>query len=110
MPAIKQTKDKGTDVLDAERILEVLDRNAERLRAYHVRKIGLFGSFLHQSATRRSDVDLLVGLDHLSFDGYMDLKFFLEDLFGRKVDLVIEEDVKPALQSVLKEAIYAEGV
>jgi predicted nucleotidyltransferase len=107
---MKQTKDKGMDVLNAERILEVLDRNAERLRAYHVRKIGLFGSFLHHKANRRSDIDLLVELGQISFDGYMDLKFFLEELFGRKVDLVIQEDVKPALQSVLKEAIYAEGV
>lgn len=110
MPAMKQTKDKGTDVLNAERILEVLDRNAERLRAYHVRKIGLFGSFLHHKANRRSDIDLLVELGQISFDGYMDLKFFLEELFGRKVDLVIQEDVKPSLRHILEEAVYAKAI
>lgn len=107
---MKQTKDKGTDVLDAERILEVLDRNAERLRSYHVRKIGLFGSFLHHRANHRSDIDLLVELGQISFDGYMDLKFFLEEMFGRKVDLVIQEDVKPAMRHILEEAVYAKAV
>jgi hypothetical protein len=50
-----------------------------------------------------------VGLERPSFDDYMDTKFFLEELFGRDVDLVTEEALKPALQHVRREAAYAAG-
>ncbi len=36
----------------------------------------------------------------------MDLKFYLEDLFGKKVDLIIKEAVKPRL----KKYIYEEAI
>jgi uncharacterized protein len=107
---MKTRKSKKADALTAEQILDCLNRNAERIRSCGVRQIGLFGSFLHQNATLRSDIDLLVTFNHVSFDGYMDLKFFVEDLFGRKVDLVIQDDLKPALRYILKEAIYAQAV
>ncbi|WP_200673373.1 hypothetical protein [Persephonella atlantica] len=38
--------------------------------------------------------------------GKMDLKFYLEDLFGKKVDLIIKEAVKPKLRKY----IYSEAV
>ena len=40
-------------------------------------------------------------------DNYFELKTFLEKLFQRKVDLVMEESLKPALQYVKEEAVYA---
>ncbi len=94
----------------AEQILASLTRNADSLRQYHVNKIGLFGSFLTHKATSRSDIDLLVAFEQVSFDSYMELKFYLEELFGRKVDLVIEDDLKPALRYILKDAAYAKVV
>lgn len=46
----------------------------------------------------------------MTFDNYMDLKFNLEDLFQKPVDLVMFEDIKPALKpSILRSAKYAEG-
>jgi len=37
----------------------------------------------------------------------MDLKFFLEDLFNKKVDLATRRSLKPQLtEKILKEAIY----
>jgi uncharacterized protein len=110
MSGMKKGKSKRNETLTAEQILDCLNRNADRIRSCGVRQIGLFGSFLHQNATRHSDIDLLVTFNQISFDGYMDLKFFMEDLFGRKVDLVIQDDLKPALRYILKEAIYAEAV
>jgi predicted nucleotidyltransferase len=41
-----------------------------------------------------------------SFDDYMGLKFFLEDLFDRDVDLVIESDIRSELDHVKREAEY----
>jgi predicted nucleotidyltransferase len=53
-------------------------------------------------------VDLLVELEEPTFDHYMDLKFYLEDLLGRPVDLVLADSVKPRLKPLIaKEAVYA---
>ena len=46
-------------------------------------------------------------MDNPNFDNYMDLKIMLEKLFKRKIDLVIEEDLKPELKYVKKETKYA---
>jgi hypothetical protein len=63
-----------------------------------VARLGLFGSFARDEARNNSDVDLLVDLDRHTFDRYMDLKLRLEDLLGRRVDLVLEDRIKPALR------------
>ena len=50
-------------------------------------------------------------LDEKTFDAYMDVKFFLEDLFHRPVDLVLKDAVKPKLRASIEEsAIYAPGL
>jgi len=75
---------------------------------FSVRRIGLFGSFARDAAAEKSDIDLLVELEKPTFDHYMDLKFYLEDLFGRPVDLVMSETVKPRLAPFIqREAAYA---
>lgn len=87
--------------------------NMEKIRGYGVRRIGLFGSYSRGEQTETSDVDILVEFedDEKTFDNYMDLKFFLEDLFGLKVDLVMEGTIKPdLLPYILGSVKYAAGV
>lgn len=94
-----------------EKILAILKQNSQQLKQFGVRKIGLFGSYRRGTPQKESDMDFLVQLDNPSFDDYMDLKFFLEDLFNCQVDLVMEETLKPRLRStILNEVIYAEGL
>jgi len=95
-----------------EKILELLNQKAEELkRNYTVRRIGLFGSRARNEADQESDVDILVDFVEPTFDHYMDLKFYLEKLFGGPIDLVIADTVKPRLKSVIKkEVIYAQGL
>jgi predicted nucleotidyltransferase len=65
---------------------------------------------VRDSATEGSDLDVLVEFSEKTLDNYFGLKFFLEDLFGRKVDLVIAEAVKPRLKPyILAEVEYAAG-
>lgn len=71
-------------------------------------------SFLHavvrNEDTPASDIDVLVEFreGEETFDHFMDLKFYLEDLLGRKTDLVIADTVKPRIRdSVLREVVYA---
>ncbi|MGK7958592.1 MAG: nucleotidyltransferase family protein, partial [Crocosphaera sp.] len=70
--------------------------------------LGVFGSFVRGEATDNSDLDLLVEFQgDVTFDNYMDLKFLLEDLFERKIDLVIKEDIKPQIRErILEETVY----
>jgi predicted nucleotidyltransferase len=71
----------------------------------------LFGSYRRGIATPDSDMDFLVTLERSSFDDYMDLKFFLEDLFGCTVDLVPEKDIKPRLRPyIMEDVVYAPNV
>jgi uncharacterized protein len=95
----------------AQSILNTLNNHQADLRRMRVRRLGLFGSYRRGTPTPESDIDFLVVLERPSFDAYMDLKFFLEDLFGCPVDLVLEETIKPRLRSyILGEVVYAQGL
>ena len=93
--------------LNSKKILKEIEDNSKDIRRYGVKKIGLFGSFLGGKNKSGSDVDILVSFDEISFDNYMELKFLLESLFRREVDLVIEKDLKSEIKYVKKEAKYA---
>lgn len=96
---------------DPGQILKMIEANREKIKGFGVRRLGLFGSAARGEATDRSDLDFLVELEKKTFDNYMDLKFFLEDLFGCKVDLVMKDAIKPRLREpILKETIYAQGL
>jgi uncharacterized protein len=94
-----------------EQILKIIEANREKIKDFGVRRLGLFGSAARGEATDSSDLDFLVELEKKTFDNYMDLKFFLEDLFGCRVDLVMKDALKPRLREpILKETIYAQGL
>ena len=92
---------------------ELLDRivqHKEEITGFGVKRLALFGSAARDEATESSDLDFLVEFDRKTFDNYMDLKFYLEDLFGRSVDLVLADTIKPRLRDViLNEAVHAPG-
>ncbi len=94
-----------------EQILKIIEANREKIKGFGVRRLGLFGSAARGEATDSSDLDFLVELEKKTFDNYMDLKFYLEYLFGCKVDLVMKDALKPRLREpILKETIYAQGL
>lgn len=91
-------------------ILTKIRQHANELKAYKVKKVGLFGSFAHLNQKASSDIDILVEFDRdgKTFDNYMELKFYLERLFHRKVDLVIKDALKTRIKGkVLSEVKYA---
>ncbi len=100
-------------MLTADSILGALAEHRERIRSHGVRRIGLFGSFARGEEREGSDIDILIEFEEgeRSFDAYMDLKFFLEDLFRRRVDLVDRDTVRPALAPyILRSVRYAPGI
>lgn len=91
--------------------IEILRNNEELIKQkYGVKRIGIFGSFARNEEKEESDVDILVEFesDFETFDNYIELKYFLEDLFRRKVDLVTSEALRTQLKDeILKEVMYA---
>lgn len=85
-----------------EEALKILKNHEREIRKLKVKKLSIFGSVARNQESLQSDIDILVKFDSpATFDLYMDLKFFLEDLLKRKVDLVTEE----ALREEIKEYI-----
>jgi predicted nucleotidyltransferase len=84
-------------VLNKKNIYEKLEKNTAALRHFGVRQIGLFGSFVRDEGTIESDIDLLVDFEpgKKTFKNFMDLSFFLEELFQRKVELLTRQGLSP---------------
>lgn len=100
-------------MLTADEILKKIKENKEKIKKFGVKRIGLFGSYLRNEQKTESDIDILVEFERgkKTFDNYMDLKFFLEDLFKCKVDLVIVDALKPDLKPIILRSVkYATGV
>jgi predicted nucleotidyltransferase len=90
--------------------LKTLEARVPALRRLGVRRLGLFGSVARDEAGEASDLDFVVELDEKTFDRYMELKLYLEELFACQVDLVLADSIKPRLRStILNEAVYAAG-
>jgi predicted nucleotidyltransferase len=94
-----------------DEVLKTLQDHWDRIQSYSVRRLGLFGSCVRGEATETSDLDFIVEFERKTFDAYMDLKTFLEELFKCRVDLVVSEAIKPRLrETILKESVYAKGL
>ena len=91
-------------------ILRLLDQNRSRLQALGVKQIGLFGSFVREEQHPDSDIDLLVEFEpgRKTFDAFMELSFFLEELLEHRIELVTLESLSPYLSPhILREVEYA---
>ena len=96
-------------ILDCQSVIDCIRCGyLPAIREFDVRTLSLFGFVARNEATADSALDFLVEFNgRATFDGYMGLKFFLEDLFGRSVDLATKSDLKERIrQAVLDEAVY----
>ncbi len=89
-----------------KQVLQILKEQQENLKQFHVQALYLFGSVARDEELPQSDIDMLVAFDgQPTFDQYMELKFFLEDLFQRKVDLVTESGLRPEIKKYVQEEL-----
>ncbi|MCX7837861.1 MAG: nucleotidyltransferase family protein [Anaerolineae bacterium] len=90
-----------------EEMLKILRDHKAQLKQFGVKSLAVFGSFARDEAREDSDVDMLVEFDPApTFNAFMDLKFYLEDLLGRPVDLGTPDTLKPRIRArILQEAI-----
>jgi predicted nucleotidyltransferase len=84
-------------LLNKKIIYSEIQKNKKVLEQFGVKQIGLFGSFVRDEGTDKSDIDFLVDFEKgkKTFDNFMDLAFFLEDLFQRKVEVITRQGLSP---------------
>jgi len=86
--------------VDQGQIIERIRANRPRIAELGVSALWLFGSVARGDAPEASDIDLLVRFEgRATFDRYMDLKLFLEDLLGCRVDLVTEHALRKEVRA-----------
>jgi uncharacterized protein len=97
MPLENMSSKLKTDIKTKQDIANVLYQNRDHLRALCVNRLGLFGSFVRGKQHPDSDIDLLVEFEpgRKTFDTFMNLSFFLEDILQHKVELVTVESLSP---------------
>ena len=90
--------------------IEILrDHEQEIKRRFAVRRIGLFGSFVRGEETKESDIDILVEFEDPTFRNFMNLAFYLEDIFSRRVDLLTPEGISHRIRPyVEREVVWAD--
>ena len=89
-----------------------LARNFSIMRKFGVKRIGLFGSVVRGDANKDSDIDILVEFEEGNerFSNLMGLYFYLQDMLGRKIDLVTMGSLSPYLAPfILREVEYIEA-
>lgn len=90
------------------RYMTLLHRQLPMLRKrYHVRSLGVFGSYVRGTQKRDSDLDLLVEFSQEpSLFEFIELENRLSVLLGIKVDLVMKDTLKPMIgRQILKEVV-----
>jgi len=98
------------ETLNKSKILLLLADHSHQLTGFGVISIGLFGSFTTGKDQENSDVDLLVDIrkDRKTFKNFMALAYYLEDLLGKKVDLITQQSLSPYIgPHILKNVTYA---
>jgi uncharacterized protein len=94
-----------------EEILRKLKLHKSELSKFGIIKVGLFGSYVRNEQSDKSDIDILIDFDSNSenFDNYMAAYDFFERVFkGEKVEIVTENGLSPHIgPKIIKEAIYA---
>ncbi len=96
-----------------EEALQLLQENMDTIRSFGVKRIGLFGSVVRNEATQESDVDVVVEFERgkARMKNVLGLIDFLEELFGREIDLLTPDGIEtiriPHIKrEIKKELIY----
>jgi hypothetical protein len=96
-----------TPPLTKDQVIQRLEQARGQIRALGARRIALFGSVVRGEARPDSDVDLLIQFDptQKTLRNFMSLSFLLEELLGRRVELVTTEALSPFISPhILREA------
>jgi uncharacterized protein len=93
-------------------IMHRIREHDDFLLSHGIKRIGLFGSYARGEQNEESDIDLVVEFDEgrKNYDNFMDLCFFLEDVLGKKIDLLTQESVSPFMRPYIEKEILYETI
>lgn len=94
--------------IDVDGITDLLRQHLPSLAEnYHVKSLGVFGSYVRRQQSPESDLDLLVAFDEQpGLLKFIELENYLSDLLGIKVDLVMRDALKPTIgKQILSEVV-----
>lgn len=86
-----------------------LKNNSNKLKSFGIAKLGIFGSFVSDKPTDKSDVDFLVEFvpEKKNYDNFIALSFYLEELLERKVEIVTPQSLSKHIgPHILRNAEY----
>ena len=86
----------------------IIKHRRELRRKYHVKEIGIFGSYIHGEQKKKSDIDVLIDFHEVpGFFKFIELEDYLSNILGIKTDLVMKDVLKPHIgRQILSEVIY----
>jgi len=98
-------------MLSKEKILKILREKKGLLSQYGVNKIGLFGSYSNKTATKDSDIDILIDFhsEFETYDNLLSIYDVLENSFkNNRIDIVTKNGLSKYIGSyILNETEYA---
>ena len=96
----------STEMLSRVRDI-LLQNKAELARTYCVKSLGVFGSLVRGEQEDASDIDILVEfVDNPGLIDFIALEYLLSDLLGARVDLVMNDSLKPTIgERILREVV-----
>ncbi|MBI2676320.1 MAG: nucleotidyltransferase family protein [Candidatus Aenigmarchaeota archaeon] len=99
-------------MLTSDKILRKIARYKKRIEKYGVKRIGLFGSYARDEHMVSSDIDFIVEFEKgkATLDNFMNLQFFLEKLFGKRVDLLTAEGVRSIRIEAVRKSIEERAI
>jgi len=90
-------------------IIRIIKNNKPEMESHFgVQRLGLFGSYVREKQSKRSDIDILVTFNRdIDLFDFLDLREYLESRLSAKVDLVMASALKPAIgKRILSEVEY----
>jgi hypothetical protein len=93
--------------MDKQAIVAQLSGRMDEIRKrFSVRTLAIFGSVARGQADEHSDIDILAAFaKKADFDSFMDLKFYLEELLGVRVDLVTDKALRPQIRQAIEKEL-----
>lgn len=103
---------KKNITLNINDILSILKKNKAKIYSYGVNKIGIFGSYTRGDQTPQSDIDFIVIFrdGEKNYKSFINLAFFLENLFHKKIDLLTDKSISPFLKPYIDKEVIFEKV
>lgn len=106
---MQSTIHKALPVKNKDELIFLIRENAVAIKEKGVQRLGIFGSFVRNDMTEKSDVDFLVEFEpgKTTYDNFITLAYFLEDICGRRIELLTKKGLSKYIgPKILKTTEY----